>query len=200
MKIKLTKENKLLLMNTTAMLIAFGVLLPQMFHAIPNASTLISPMHIPVLLCGMICGATFGALCGLLTPVLSFFVFGMPAFPNYLVPMTFELCAYGFFAGVFFELFKGAKTARASYILSLLCSMIAGRVVYLLVRIPLYLVLTTDVAFSVIAVEALAGAFISSWLGVIIQIALIPALMLVLDKAHILEKYDCAFEKRNETR
>lgn len=40
----------------TAVCIALSVVLPQAFHAIPNAGAVYSPMHIPVLLCGLICG------------------------------------------------------------------------------------------------------------------------------------------------
>ena len=40
----------------TAICIALCVVLPQAFHAIPNAGSIYLPMHIPVLLCGLVCG------------------------------------------------------------------------------------------------------------------------------------------------
>ena len=40
----------------TAVCMALCVVLPMVLHAIPNAGTLISPMHLPVLLCCMVCG------------------------------------------------------------------------------------------------------------------------------------------------
>ncbi len=52
-----------------AMCIALCYVLPIAFHAIGLGSAL-SPMHIPVLLCGLICGGWWGALCGIVGPVL----------------------------------------------------------------------------------------------------------------------------------
>ena len=46
-----------------ALCIALCVVLPMAFHAIPNAGQVILPMHIPVLICGLICGWHFGLLC-----------------------------------------------------------------------------------------------------------------------------------------
>ncbi|MBR3266300.1 MAG: ECF transporter S component, partial [Erysipelotrichaceae bacterium] len=44
----------------TAMFIAIGVILPQAFHAIPNAGSIFLPMHIPVLVSGFVVGPLFG--------------------------------------------------------------------------------------------------------------------------------------------
>ena len=55
----------------TAACIALCVILPMAFHAIPNGGSIFSPMHIPVLLCGLICGPLFGLLCGIAGPCLS---------------------------------------------------------------------------------------------------------------------------------
>ena len=48
----------------TAACIALCVVLPMAFHAIPNAGNIYCPMHMPVLLCGLVCGWPFGLLCG----------------------------------------------------------------------------------------------------------------------------------------
>ncbi len=48
----------------TAVCIALCVVLPQAFHAIPNAGSIYCPMHIPVLLCGIVCGWQYGLFCG----------------------------------------------------------------------------------------------------------------------------------------
>ena len=50
----------------TAVNIALCLVLPMAFHSIPNGGKIMLPMHIPVLLCGMVCGAPYGAVCGLL--------------------------------------------------------------------------------------------------------------------------------------
>lgn len=52
----------------TAVCIALCVVLPMTFHTIPNAGKIFCPMHIPVLLCGLICGWPYGLLCGIAGP------------------------------------------------------------------------------------------------------------------------------------
>lgn len=40
----------------TAVCAALGVVLPMLFHAIPNAGMVWLPMHVPVLVCGLLVG------------------------------------------------------------------------------------------------------------------------------------------------
>ena len=53
---KLTVLNKSII---TALCVALCVVLPMALHAIPKGGVLFSPMHLPVLLCGLVCGAPF---------------------------------------------------------------------------------------------------------------------------------------------
>lgn len=46
----------------TALCIALGLILPQVFHLI-GAGPVFLPMHIPVLLCGLCFGWPFGLVC-----------------------------------------------------------------------------------------------------------------------------------------
>ena len=39
----------------TAVCAALCVVLPMLFHSFPNGGNIFLPMHIPVLLCGMMC-------------------------------------------------------------------------------------------------------------------------------------------------
>ena len=55
----------------TAVCIALCVVLPMAFHSIQNAGAIFCPMHIPVLLCGLLVGWPYGLLCGLPGPLLS---------------------------------------------------------------------------------------------------------------------------------
>ena len=99
----------------TAVCIGLCVVLPMAFHAIPNGGTLFSPMHIPVLLAGLICGWPFGLLCGLAGPVLSTLLTGDAA-PGYLPPMMIELAAYGLFCGLLFDLVRTENLYADLYI------------------------------------------------------------------------------------
>ena len=53
-------------MNTTKKLVlsglfvALGVILPVLCHGIPNAGSVLMPMHIPVLLCGLSAAGSTG--------------------------------------------------------------------------------------------------------------------------------------------
>ena len=66
----------------TAVCLALCVVLPQAFHAVPNAGSVYLPMHIPVLLCGLICGWQYGLLCGLAGPALSTLFTGCRRLPT----------------------------------------------------------------------------------------------------------------------
>ena len=41
---------------TSGMCVALAIVLPMAFHMIPDAGKVFLPMHIPVLLCGLLCG------------------------------------------------------------------------------------------------------------------------------------------------
>ena len=84
----------------TAVCIALCVVLPMAFHSIQNAGAIFCPMHIPVLLCGLLVGWPYGLLCGLAGPLLSSLLTGMPAM-GYLPCMMVELGAYGLLCGLF---------------------------------------------------------------------------------------------------
>ena len=91
----------------SALCVALGLVLPLAFHAVPNAGQVFLPMHIPVLLCGLICGPVYGLVCGALTPFLSSVLTGMP--PSSMLPgMMCELATYGLVGGLLGgKLFKG---------------------------------------------------------------------------------------------
>ena len=54
----------------TAVCIALCVVLPMAFHSIQNAGAIFCPMHIPVLLCGLLVGWPYGLLCSLVGGLL----------------------------------------------------------------------------------------------------------------------------------
>src|SRR5690554_5632175 len=111
----------------TAVCIGLSVVLPMAFHSIPNAGNIFCPMHIPVLLCGLICGGSFGLLCGLAGPLLSTLITGMPPMA-YLPSMLVELAVYGVVSGLIFALVRTKKLYADLYI-SLVAALLAGRIV-----------------------------------------------------------------------
>ena len=174
---------------TAAVMTAAGVLLPQAFHAIPGGGQIFLPMHIPVLMCGMLCGWAYGALCGGITPVLSWALFGMPVAPNALVPMFFELITYGIAADVFYKIFeKKSKKKRTAMTIALPFAMICGRITAIAAKLLLLSVFMHSAAKDVLVAAGIAG-FITCWPGILIQLSFIPALISVLDSNGILKSY-----------
>lgn len=162
----------------TAMCVTLCVVLPMAFHSIPNAGSVISPMHIPVLLCGLICGWPFGLLCGLTGPLLSSFVTGMPTMV-FLPSMMIELAVYGAVSGLLMRLVRTNKVYTDLYI-SLIAAMLLGRVVAGITRALIF----TPGGYT-LALWA-SAYFVTSLPGIILQLALIPSLVFALEKAKLI--------------
>lgn len=163
---------------TTAVCMALCVVLPMALHAIPNAGTLLSPMHLPVLLCGMICGWPYGLACGLIGPMLSSFLTGMPGI-GYLPTMMLELAVYGLVTGLMMKLIRTGKLLADIYI-SLLAAMLSGRIITGIVRALIFS------AGSYSWKAWATGYFVSCFPGILLQLILLPVLYLALQKAHLI--------------
>jgi thiamine transporter ThiT len=163
----------------SAMLLALALLLPFLTGQIPQIGAALSPMHIPVLLCGFVCGWEYGLAMGFIAPLLRSVLFGMPAiFPNG-VAMAFELAAYGALSGL---LYRALPRRLSSTYLALILSMLGGRAVWGLARWALGL--ATGVTFTL--PMFLAGAFVNAVPGIILHIALIPPVVAALEKAKLI--------------
>ncbi len=163
----------------TGLFIALGLVLPMAFHSIPNAGSIFLPMHIPVLLCGLVCGPWFGLGCGALTPLLSSVVTGMP--PAAILPgMLCELAVYGLTAGLLMRFLPIANRPAHLYV-SLIGAMLAGRVVSGIVNALIFRVGQYSMQIW------LTASFVTALPGIAIQIVLIPIIALALQKARLAE-------------
>ncbi len=188
MKTKFTTLNVV----TTAMLAAVGVIVASIFHSFGDValSSLFSPMHFPVLLCGVLCGPYLGLICGVISPLISFLSTGgaRPPFPNGLIPMIFELAMYGFTAGLMRWVFlKNRKTFRFASVLALIVAMVAGRLLNAVVGA--FFIMSDSSTYFAALWTKLVGSFTSTWAGIILQIVLIPAILFALQKGGVLVKY-----------
>ena len=164
---------------TTGVCMALCVVLPMAFHSIPNGGSIFSPMHIPVLLCGLLCGWYYGLLCGLAGPLLSSLITGMPPI-GYLPPMLVELAVYGLVAGLMMLLVRTKRNLVNVYV-SLISAMLVGRVVAGIAKALFF----TQGGYSVgIWVTAY---FVTSWPGIVAHLVLIPVLVLTLKKAGLVK-------------
>ena len=165
-------------MATTAICAAMCVVLPLAFHAIPNAGTILLPMHIPVLLCGLMCGWPYGRVCGLLGPFLSSFT-GMP--PMAVLPgMMVECGVYGMVSGLMMKYARTGKPTADLYI-SMGTAMVLGRVVAGFAKALIFTPGTP--AFAWVTTSLVTGIP-----GIIIQLVVMPLLITALTRAKLLPK------------
>ena len=163
-----------------ALCLALCMVLPLLTGQIPQIGKALSPMHIPVLLCGFLCGWPWGLAVGAIAPVLRSVLFGMPTLYPDAVCMTFELAAYGAVSGMIYRILP--RKPWSVYV-ALLAAMIVGRIVWGVVKWVLL-----GLAGSAFTMEMfLAGALLNAIPGIVLHIVLIPIVVLALEKAGVAE-------------
>lgn len=161
-----------------AICLALCMVLPFLTGQIPQIGQALSPMHIPVFLCGFLCGWPWGMAVGLIAPILRSLMFGMPKMYPGAIAMTFELATYGLVSGLLYKVFP--KKIPYIYV-TLIISMIAGRIVWGIARYIL-----ASVAKGTFTFEAfLAGAVTTAIPGIILHIILVPVLVIALRRAKL---------------
>lgn len=167
---KKTKSREIVL---SGLFIALGLLVPMAFHAVGGTGPVFLPMHLPVLVGGFILSPVFALMVGVLTPLLSSVLTGMPV----LMPMAFimmvELGIYGLAVSLMKE--KGVN-----HIVTLVGAMILGRIsAGIMVVILVGLV---GIRFAP-PVTFLIGAVTTGLPGILIQLIFIPLLLTAVKKA-----------------
>ena len=154
------------LKNTTlaAMFLAIGLVLPFLTGQIPQIGNMLLPMHIPVLLCGLI------------LPLLRSALFGAPVFFPAATAMAFELMTYGLVAGLLYSLSKW-QCIRALY-RCLIIALLAGRAVWGIVQTVQLGVTGSGFTWQMF----MAGAFLNAIPGIVVQLILIPVVMVALNR------------------
>lgn len=170
------KKNQLLRLTLAAMFLAIGLVLPFLTGQIPSIGNMLLPMHIPVLLCGLICGWQYGLAVGLILPPLRYVMFGMPVLFPTGIAMAFELATYGLVIGLMYSRSRW-KCVIALY-RSMIIAMLAGRIVWGTAQIFLLGLGERGFTWKMFV----AGAFLNSIPGIILQLVLIPAIMVALNK------------------
>ena len=166
-------------MVIAALFIALGIVLPLAFHSIPNAGRIFLPMHIPILLCGLVCGFPYGLIVGIITPLLSSLFTGMP--PAVMLPsMLCELAAYGTVSSLLMRYIRIKNTYTKVYV-SLIGAMLFGRVFFGILNSLIF-----DAGNYSLQIW-LTASFVTALPGVVIQIIVIPAVVIVLQKAKLIE-------------
>lgn len=169
---KNTWHTKTLRLCIGALLLASGVLLPQVFHMIGGQAMggVFLPMHIPVFLAGLLLGPFYGGAVGVITPLISTFITSMPPFAK-LPFMVVELLTYGVVSGLL-------RSKRINIYISLVIAQITGRIANALALVCATYIFHLNVPAAVtVGTSALTGIP-----GLVVQLILIPAIVLILER------------------
>lgn len=174
-------KNAILNLVLAANFMTLGLVLPFLTGQVPEIGQRLCPMHIPILLCGYVCGWPWGLAVGFFTPLLRSLIFGMPMMMPNAVAMAFELAVYGCMTGFLYA--KLPKKTWSIYA-GLIAAMIAGRVVWGLVSVPIRGLASKPYSFNIF----ITGAIVDAIPGIILQIILVPAIVIALKRAGVMNR------------
>lgn len=162
----------------TAVFVMLAVSVPWIFHQFHLAGATFLPMHIFVLIAGLLFGWRAGLITGLFTPLVSYFISGMPVL-NILPQIVIELSAYGIIAGILRQKYNLRP------IWALLGAMLGGRAALLLAMLIIYLI--AGQSYSPLGPEASPfasfwSAIKQGWPGLVIQLISIPLIVWLVSK------------------
>lgn len=149
-----------------AVILALSIAIPAIFHFTALPGNIFLPMHLPILVGGLLLGPVYGLIIGMLAPILNFFLTNMPPVPMLYI-MIFELGAYGFFTGFLYK-----KSNRL--FISLLASLLIGRIV---AAIIVFILVQTMTGFDANPLVWFTGSFVKSFPGIAIQLILVPLIV-----------------------
>ena len=173
-------------LTLSAMFMAIGMVLPILTGQIQQIGNMLLPMHLPVFLCGLICGWQYGAAVGFALPLFRSIIFGMPLLLT-AAAMAFELATYGLVAGLLYGHSRW-QCVIALY-RSLIAAMFAGRIVWGVVQIVLLGLTGSSFTWQMF----MAGALLNAIPGIIVQLILIPAVMVALNRTGLV-----TFQKKQQ--
>ena len=161
---------------TAGMFLALGLVLPFLTMQLQGLGNRFLPMHLPVMLCGLICGPFYGLAVGIILPVMRSAIFSMPVMYPEALSMAFELGTYGLVLGL---MYRGAKKEKLWYLyICLITAMLSGRVVWGIAKAVLMGFGKTPFTVEMF----IAGGFVNAVPGIILQLVLIPLIMTAINK------------------
>ncbi|MCL2353789.1 MAG: ECF transporter S component [Defluviitaleaceae bacterium] len=169
----MTQFSKIQALVVAGLMIAIGVLMPWLLgHSVGLPGTVLLPMHIPVLLGGLLVGPKYGLMIGVITPILSNLITGMPPTFPMLPIMIGELGVYGFVSGFIFAKTSKIQNGFVRVYASMLPAMILGRAMYGII----FGVLVLSSSYTSESIRALTVplALVTGLPGIAIQLVAIP--------------------------
>lgn len=164
----------------SAVFVALGVLFPMLFHSLNIPGQVFLPMHVPIFLGALCLGPIPGLLIGIISPILSSLLTGMPPMIPMVPIMVFELAAYGYFAGLIYEKYP------KNVFVPLIASMLIGRIVAAIAAFVVFKIFNGE---SINILTFIGGSITKGLPGIIMILVLVPLLYKLLknniDKANI---------------
>ena len=158
-------------LTLTALFIALGILLPFITGQLQSIGSMLLPMHLPVMIGGLILPLGNAAIIGFVTPILRSLLFTMPPLFPKAIAMAFELLTYGVVISLVYN--KLGKHNLKNIYIALIIAMIAGRIIWGLVT---YLLVG-------IGLEAfISSTIISGIPGIILQLIFVPFIVRLIEK------------------
>ncbi|MCM1334537.1 MAG: ECF transporter S component [Bacteroides sp.] len=162
---------------TLAAIVA-AVAVPQIFHVIGSISGMgtslgetFLPMHLPIILVGLLAGPYVGAISGLLGSALSFLLTGMPG-ATMLPFMMIELFVYGLTAGLL-------RNVKLPAVVKVLIVQVAGR----LIRAGAILLAVYAFGNESIKVATIWNSIATGLFGLVLQWVLLPLILFRVEHA-----------------
>jgi hypothetical protein len=119
------------------MMVAAGIALPYVVHAVGASPRVLLPMHFPILIAGVLLSPLYAAMVGLVTPAISMGLTGLPTSAQVMRMMP-ELATYALATSLMLRALPRIpglpeKIGRLLAVaFAMLTGMIAGRLVYVL--------------------------------------------------------------------
>ncbi|MBR4080393.1 MAG: ECF transporter S component [Clostridia bacterium] len=175
---RLFMQKKTYRLVVTAMLLALGMVLPFLTGQIPAVGQMISPLHIPAFICGLLCGWQWGLALGVVLPLLRSVVFGMPPLVAVAIPMAFELAVYGAVCGLLYPRLQAKMKRLPAMLIALIIAMVLGRIAGGAVKAVVMGLTGGSYTFAAFV----AGYFTSTLAGAGIHLVLVPAIVAGVEK------------------
>lgn len=150
---------------------ALGVAVPVIFHLV-GLGRVFLPMHLPVLLCGLLVSPMAALAVGIVTPLASSALTGMPPIVPTGLMMTAELGTLGLSASI------ARRWLRLPVVLSVIFAMVSARVITgleVLAIAPLMGLKQSPVAY-------LTASVALSWPGLVLQLVAAPLVVASLGR------------------
>jgi len=175
-------RNSIRFITLSGLFIALGIVLPMALHAIPDGGKIFLPMFLPVLLGALFLPWQYALAVGVITPLLSGLLTGMP--PAAPLPMNFMLAAELGVAAVTLSLLKKIKwidKKRYLIVLALIPTLLIGKVAsgsVLMIATQFFGIKGPSMWTYVL------GALVAGLPGMAIQLVLLPVLYSLVKRRH----------------